>query len=304
VMEWVEDYYGRNYYENSPLENPKGPGSGTSRVNKGGNWFASPADDRCAFRGFSGQEMSFWNLGFRVVMEEKDEDQPSSSAARPRTDDGKDRHDAADAGFPPSDADGMRLFRQAMFAAQQQQWDNAIQDLEEALKIYEKREDYLWAARVRATLAGIYAERNRTYKAKELYTQSLAEFRKIGDGASAKIILARLQDLETSPGVKVTEVKKGGTADKVGVVPGDVIVEYSGETGFRVSGFKKLVEDYARSADVTLSVMNNNEITTMVVPGGPLGVAVEDIKRSPRAARPQEQQRPGQRPPRDRRQRR
>ena len=304
VMEWVEDYYGRNYYENSPLENPKGPGSGTSRVNKGGNWFASPADDRCAFRGFSGQEMSFWNLGFRVVMEEKDEDQPSSSAARPRTDDGKDRHDAADAGFPPSDADGMRLFRQAMFAAQQQQWDNAIQDLEEALKIYEKREDYLWAARVRATLAGIYAERNRTYKAKELYTQSLAEFRKIGDGASAKIILARLQDLETSPGVKVTEVKKGGTADKVGVVPGDVIVEYSGETGFRVSGFKKLVEDYARSADVTLSVMNNNEITTMVVPGGPLGVAVEDIKRPPRAARPQEQQRPGQRPPRERRQRR
>jgi len=304
VMEWVEDYYERNYYENSPLEDPKGPTSGTSRVNKGGNWFASPADDRCAFRGFSGSDMSFWNMGFRVVMEEKDDDQPSSLAGKPRTDDGKDRHVAADSGFPPSEADGIRLFRQAMFAAQQQQWENAVQDLEEALKIYEKREDYLWAARVRATLAGIYAEQNRTYKAKELYTQALSEFRKIGDGASAKIILRRLQDLETSPGVKVTEVKKGGIADKAGIVSGDVIVEYSGETGFRVSGFKKLVEDYSRSAEVTLSVMNNNEITTIVVAGGALGVAIEDIKRPPRAIRPQEQQRTGQRPSRERRQRR
>ena len=30
--------------------------------------------------------------------------------------------------------------------------------------------------------------------------------------------------------------------------------------------------------------MNNNELTTTVVPGGPLGVALEDIKRPPRPA--------------------
>lgn len=304
VMEWVQDYYGRNYYEGSPLDDPRGPSSGTSRVNKGGNWYSSPADDRCAFRGFSGPEMSFWNLGFRVVMEESAEDGPATDVRSAGTDDTRRKISDSDSGLPPTEADGMRLFRQAMFSAQQQQWDSATADLEEALKIYEKREDFLWVARVRATLAGVYAERNRTYKAKELYTQSLAEFRKLGDGASARIILARLEDLETSPGVKVVEVKKGGIADKAGIVSGDIIIEYGGETGFRVSGFKKLVEDYSRSSQVTLSIMNNNEITSTVVPGGQLGVALEDIKRPPRPARPQEQDRSRRSPPRERRQRR
>ncbi len=87
-------------------------------------------------------------------------------------------------------------------------------------------------------------------------------------------------------------MKKGGIADRMGIVVGDVIIEYAGETGFRVIGFKKLVEDYANSDKITMSVMNNNEITTFVVPGGSLGVAVEDIKRPPRPRRPAED-RPG-----------
>ncbi|MGC8659550.1 MAG: SUMF1/EgtB/PvdO family nonheme iron enzyme, partial [Desulfomonilaceae bacterium] len=303
VMEWVQDYYDRNYYENSPINDPKGPATGSGRVNKGGNWFASPADCRCAFRGFSGETMSFWNLGFRVVMEE-------DSAADNLTfaDNGNNGHKSNsesvfDTGMPPSEEDGVALFRQAMFAAQQQQWDNAIQDLEKALKLYEKREDPKWIARVKATLAGIYAEKNRTFKSKELYTQALSEFRKMGDSVNAKIILARLNELGTSPGVKVVEVQKGSIADRIGIVPGDVLVEYAGETGLRVAGLKKLVEEYTRSPQVTLSVMNNNELTTTVVPGGPLGVALEDIKRPPRQVRPQAQQQ-NQRERRNPRQRR
>jgi formylglycine-generating enzyme len=291
VMQWVGDWYDRNYYENSPIENPKGPSSGTGKVNKGGNWYASPADGRCAFRGFSGQTMSFWNLGFRVVLE----DEEASGAKQVKDNDNPD-----ESSFPPSDDDGERLFKEAMFAAQQQQWDQAIQDLEEALKIYEKREDYKWMPRVKATLAGIYAERQRQYKSKELYTQALAEFRKIGDPTSAKVVLARLQDLETSPGVKVTQVRKGGIAEKAGVVVGDVIIEYGGETGFRVSGFRKLVEDFSHSQKVTLSVMNNNEITTTVVSGGQLGVALEDIKKPPRPARTETTTDRGRERPRDR----
>jgi formylglycine-generating enzyme required for sulfatase activity len=291
VMEWVEDRYERNYYETSPIEDPKGPTSGTSRVNKGGNWYASPADCRCAFRGFSGVDMSFFNLGFRVVLEE--ENQPKTDLAA-RSEDRGTRTSQSD--LPPSEEDGLRLFREAMFAAQQQQWDQATRDLEEALKLYERREDQKWIPRVKATLAGLYAERNRTYKSKELYTQSLAEFRKIGDFNSARVILGRLQELETSPGVKVEDIKKGGIADRAGIVKGDLIIEYAGETGFRVIGFKKLVEDFARADKVTISVMNNNEITSAVVPGGLLGVAVEDIKRPPRAARPQEGDRRGDRP--------
>lgn len=295
VMEWVEDQYDRNYYENSPLEDPKGPSSGSGgRINKGGNWYSSPADDRCAFRGFSGPEMSFWNLGFRVVLEESEGGTIASKtegSSRPASSEG------SDSGYPPSEAEGMQYFRQAMFAAQRQQWEEAVQDLERAMKVYEKREDPLWTARVKATLAGIYAEQNRRYKSKELYTQALAEFRRLGDQSSAKVILARLQDLETSPGVKVVKLKKGGVADKAGVVEGDVIVEYAGETGFRVNDFKKLVEEYSRAKSVTLSVMNNEEISTVVVAGGELGVALEDIKRPPRPRRAREDQR---QPPRAR----
>jgi formylglycine-generating enzyme required for sulfatase activity len=287
VMEWVEDRYDRNYYENSPLEDPHGPGVGPSRVNKGGNWFASPADDRCAFRGFSGPEMSFWNLGFRVVMEESEVD-TGTTTARAGSSDESERAKTMTPLFPPSEGEGMLLFRQAMFAAQQQRWEDSVRDLEAALKVYERLEDYLWIARVRATLAGIYAEQNRSYKAKELYTRALAEFRKVGDLGSARVVLSRLQELDTSPGVKVVEVQKGGVADRNGVVVGDIIIEYAGETGFKVDGFKSLVNDHARADKVTLSILNNEEISTLVVPGGSLGVAVEDIKRRPRPARPRE----------------
>jgi formylglycine-generating enzyme len=291
VMEWVSDYYDRNYYQDSPLNDPQGPSVGSGRVNKGGNWLASPADDRCAFRGFSGETMSFWNLGFRVVLEEE---KTFTAKQRPVSDD-PEAVPTGDADLPPSDEQGMRLFRQAVYAAQQEQWDNAIKDLEEALKVYERREDFQWIARVKATLAGIYAERNRIYKSKELYTEALAGFRKIGDAGSARILLARLRELETSPGVKVVSVRKGSIADKAGVVTGDVIIEYGGETGFRVSGFKKLVSEYTHSERVTLSVVNDEEISTVVVPGGLLGVAIEDMKRPPRVRPPAQQERRGDR---------
>ena len=188
--------------------------------------------------------------------------------------------------FPPSDADGLLLFRQAMYAAQQQQWEQAAQGLEAALKIYEKREDDLWIARVKATLAGIFAEQNRRDKSKETLYPGPGRIPQVGDVSSARIVLARLQELETSPGVKVVEVQKGGIAEMAGVVKGDIIVEYAGETGFKVEGFKRLINDYARSGEVTLSLMNNDEISTLVVNGGSLGVAVEDIKRPPRPRPP------------------
>jgi C-terminal processing protease CtpA/Prc len=242
--------------------------------------------------------MSFWNLGFRVVMED------NSAIDNVKT--ANNDSDKSGLGMPPSEEDGVALFRQAMYAAQQQQWDNAIENLEKALKLYEKREDPKWIARVKATLAGIYAERNRTFKSKELYTQALAEFRKMGDTINAKIILARLNELETSPGVKVVEVQKDSIADRIGIVPGDVLVEYAGETGLRAASLKKLVEEFTGTPQVTLSVMNNNELTTTVVPGGQLGVALEDIKRPPRPTRPQERQQNQRerRNPRERRNRR
>jgi S1-C subfamily serine protease len=117
-------------------------------------------------------------------------------------------------------------------------------------------------------------------------------------------LLARLQELDTSPGVRVVKVRKGSSAEKAGVVEGDVIIEYAGETGFRASGFKRLVEDYAGAKKVTLSLVNNEVITTMLVAGGELGVAIEDIKRPPRPRRPPPQQQQSRERPRERASRR
>ena len=41
VWEWVADWYGENYYRNSPSKNPPGPDSGTYRVLRGGSWTLS-----------------------------------------------------------------------------------------------------------------------------------------------------------------------------------------------------------------------------------------------------------------------
>jgi formylglycine-generating enzyme required for sulfatase activity len=38
VLEWVTDWYSRDYYSISPKSNPKGPSSGRYRVHRGGSW--------------------------------------------------------------------------------------------------------------------------------------------------------------------------------------------------------------------------------------------------------------------------
>lgn len=38
VWEWVEDWYGLEYYSHSPKSDPKGPDSGEYRIARGGSW--------------------------------------------------------------------------------------------------------------------------------------------------------------------------------------------------------------------------------------------------------------------------
>lgn len=38
VWEWVNDWYDKNYYKNSPYSNPQGPKSGKFKVQRGGSW--------------------------------------------------------------------------------------------------------------------------------------------------------------------------------------------------------------------------------------------------------------------------
>ena len=76
VMEWVQDWYSDEYYQNSPARDPKGPRSGSyqgrpveKRVARGGGWYSRAEDCRCAYR-FSEPINSRRGgiLGFRLLM--------------------------------------------------------------------------------------------------------------------------------------------------------------------------------------------------------------------------------------------
>ncbi len=67
VWEWCSDWYGADYYVNSPVDDPTGPASGSDRVLRGGG-FATPAE-ACRSARRSGQEPGIQGnpFGFRVV---------------------------------------------------------------------------------------------------------------------------------------------------------------------------------------------------------------------------------------------
>jgi formylglycine-generating enzyme required for sulfatase activity len=78
VFEWCHDYYGEDYYQQSPKQDPQGPATGSSRILRGGMWappyrvtssrywtrsafrFRDVADDRSYYSG---------GYGFRLVRE-------------------------------------------------------------------------------------------------------------------------------------------------------------------------------------------------------------------------------------------
>ncbi|HHT9121559.1 MAG TPA: formylglycine-generating enzyme family protein, partial [Candidatus Wunengus sp. YC63] len=67
VWEWCSDWYGSDYYSNSPVDNPKGPGSGDSRVLRGISWYLNnPRYFRCGNRSLNNPKNSSSDRGFRV----------------------------------------------------------------------------------------------------------------------------------------------------------------------------------------------------------------------------------------------
>ncbi len=67
VWEWVNDWYSKDYYKESPGANPKGPLSGVFRVLKGGSWENAEWHQRCAARYGSGPQVRSGHSGLRVV---------------------------------------------------------------------------------------------------------------------------------------------------------------------------------------------------------------------------------------------
>lgn len=68
VWEWCWDRFDENYYKGSPIDNPKGPSSGPSRVLRGGSFFIGADGSRVAIR-HSNSPVSRWgSMGFRFLL--------------------------------------------------------------------------------------------------------------------------------------------------------------------------------------------------------------------------------------------
>ncbi len=73
AYEWIQDWHGDDYYENSPKKNPKGPDSGKYKLLRGGGWDLLPERAKTTRR--------YWNIpgaravciGFRLAHPDKTE---------------------------------------------------------------------------------------------------------------------------------------------------------------------------------------------------------------------------------------
>ncbi|MFN0087046.1 MAG: formylglycine-generating enzyme family protein [Blastocatellia bacterium] len=67
VWEWVQDWHDINYYRWGPAEDPQGPASGQSKVQRGGGWQSPAKQCRAAARGFLLPVERNNLTGFRLV---------------------------------------------------------------------------------------------------------------------------------------------------------------------------------------------------------------------------------------------
>jgi len=66
-FEWVNDYYSATYYQTSPVYDPQGPATGTSRVYRGGSFVNVPTALRVADRNSRNPASGNFNIGFRCA---------------------------------------------------------------------------------------------------------------------------------------------------------------------------------------------------------------------------------------------
>jgi len=69
VYEWCSDFYGEDYYSDSPTYNPTGPSSGTWYVLRGGAWIFEAHDARVSHRSWAVPYITGTIVGFRPVFD-------------------------------------------------------------------------------------------------------------------------------------------------------------------------------------------------------------------------------------------
>jgi formylglycine-generating enzyme len=67
VHEWCADWFGRDYYSQSPERNPSGPETGERRASRGGSWRHQIKVSRCSARSSIPPSFEYADYGFRVV---------------------------------------------------------------------------------------------------------------------------------------------------------------------------------------------------------------------------------------------
>ena len=69
AAEWVNDWFGENYYSASPERDPRGPDSGQFRLMRGGSWGAVRGNVRVSYRDTRDPALKNAGDGFRCVGE-------------------------------------------------------------------------------------------------------------------------------------------------------------------------------------------------------------------------------------------
>ncbi|MGO8749019.1 MAG: SUMF1/EgtB/PvdO family nonheme iron enzyme [Thermoguttaceae bacterium] len=67
MWEWCADWYGKDYYGASPVDDPAGPSSGSARVLRGVSWNDWPPISRSAIRNGDRSDLRIAIVGFRVA---------------------------------------------------------------------------------------------------------------------------------------------------------------------------------------------------------------------------------------------
>ena len=68
VTEWCQDWFGWEYYKETPYKNPTGPATGTDRIRRGGDWKSHPNLLLTTWRLYNHPSLPT-QLGIRIVME-------------------------------------------------------------------------------------------------------------------------------------------------------------------------------------------------------------------------------------------